>query len=144
MNTIRDNKTPLKPILQSLVLADEIYVDERTKKKVIAGTFNQLWTQKFPAAFSRTTKAYLALTNCRGVQKLKIRYVDLQDESVLTETSEIKITSNDPLQVQELIMEVPPFPMPHEGRYAFEVYVDGDRLGCVRINVGKVDAPKEE
>ena len=32
-----------KPLLQALILADHVYQDAQTGKKVIAGTFNQLF-----------------------------------------------------------------------------------------------------
>ena len=138
-----DQLTPrLSPELQAIVLADDVYTDAATKKKVIAGTFNALWSQKFPAKFGRTTKAYLVLANCHGTQRLKVRYVDLQDESVLMESSEVSVTSKSPLERIEVVMEVPPFLMPHEGQYAFEVYCNGVRVGGIRISVGKQDISK--
>ncbi len=133
----------LKPELQAVVLADNVYTDVHTNKKIVAGTFNQLWSVKFPAIFSKTTQVYLVLTNCHGVQKLRIRYVDLKDESVLLESPEIRLTITDPLERHEVVMDVPPLPMPHEGQYAFEVYCNGELLGGIRINVDKPRTPKE-
>ena len=133
-----------KPILQAIVLADDVYTDAATKKKVIAGTFNQLWTSKFPAQLGRTTKAYLVLTNCHGSQKLQIRYVDLKDGSILLESPEVELAIRDPLAINEVVMEVPPFPMPHEGKYDFEVYCNGSNLGHIQINVGKMKSPRSK
>ncbi len=120
-----------------------MYTDVHTNKKIVAGTFNQLWSVKFPAIFSKTTQVYLVLTNCHGVQKLRIRYVDLKDESVLLESPEIELAITDPLERHEVVMDVPPLPMPHEGQYAFEVYCNGELLGGIRINVDKLKTPKE-
>ena len=133
----------LKPELQAVVLADNVYTDVHTNKKIVAGTFNQLWSAKFPATFNKITQAYLVLTNCHGVQKLRIRYVDLKDESVLLESPEIRLIITDPLERHEVVMDVPPLPMPHEGQYAFEVYCNGELLGGIRINVDTPKTPKE-
>ena len=132
----------IRPTLEAVVLADDVYTDAVTNKKIIAGTFNQLWSNKFPSRFGKTTKAYLVLTNCRGPQKLKIRYIDLQDESVLMESPEFKIMTENPLERHEVVMDVPPFPMPHEGQYAFEVYCNGELLGGIRVNVDISKTPK--
>ena len=132
-----------KPILQAIVLADDVYTDVHTNKKVIAGTFNQLWSHKFPAQLAKVTKAYLVLKNCHGTQRLRIRYVDLKDESVLLESPALELTIGDPLEKHEVVMEIPPLPMPHEGEYAFEVYCNEDFIDSIRVSVGKMGTPKE-
>ena len=134
----------LKPELQAVVLADNVYTDVHTNKKIVAGTFNQLWSDRFPATLSKITQAYLVLTNCHGVQNLRIRYVDLKDESVLLESPEIKLTINDPLERHEVVMDVPPLPMPHEGEYDFQVYCDGNKIGHIQVSVGKSRAPRSK
>ena len=141
-NTDNEKSIP-SPVLQTIVLADHVYVDALTQKKVIAGTFSRLWSPQFPAKLDRNTGAYLVLANCHGQLRLQIRYVDLQDESVLMKSSELVIQTGDPLQTHEVVMEVPPFPMPHEGQYIFEVYCNGNQIGGIRLIVEKIKAPKE-
>ena len=41
------------PIVQAILLADHVYQDRETGKYVIAGTFNQLRGQAFPASSLR-------------------------------------------------------------------------------------------
>lgn len=127
----------IKPTLQSFILADHVYVDALTGKKVIAGTFNQLWSSKFPTQLGQTTSVFLTLTNCSGRVEIQLRYVDLADDSVLVKSPTVCIESADRLASQEVVMEVPPLPMPHAGWYVFEAYCDGDRIGSIRMNVGK-------
>ncbi len=38
----------------------------------------------------------------------------------------------------EMVVEVPPLPMPHEGVYALELYAAEERLGALRIPVGRL------
>ena len=128
------------PVLQALVLADQVYVDARTGKKVIAGTFNRLWSKQFPSQFGRTTYAYICLTNLRKAD-LKIQYVDDESDTVLMETAEIPIKADSPLDSVEFVVEVPGFPMPHVGIYHFEVLVSGGRLGGLRLTVAE---PKDK
>ena len=62
---------PHKPVLQALVLADHVYVDAETGKKIIAGTFNELHAAEFPTQFAHVTFAYLCLTDLRGEAELE-------------------------------------------------------------------------
>ena len=126
-----------EPVLQALILADHIYQDKDTGKKVIAGTFSQLWSAQFPNTFGRTTYAYVCLTGLHGQTEICLRYRDLRTPEILLESPPIRFNWDDPLQSVELIIEVPPFPMPREGVYAFELHANGRMLGSVRISVGK-------
>jgi hypothetical protein len=134
----------VKPVLQALVLADQIYTDGRSGKKVIAGTFNRLWTHKMPARFGQTTWAFICLTEVRGTIQIRLRYRDLRSSEVLLETGEIEVKSDDPLVSAEIIVQVPPFPMPHEGVYAFEVYTGEELLGSLRVSVNNIAEEKQQ
>ena len=139
----RSNVTqPQTPVLQALILADQVYRDERTHKCVIAGTFNQLFAPKFPSALNRVTYAYLKLTEVVGQHEIVIRYVDLRTNEVLLQSEPSEVSCDDPLMIVEMIIEVPPFPMPREGVYAFEVYAADALLGASRITVGVVERGK--
>ena len=124
-----------KPVLQALVLADQVYVDGSSGKKVLAGTFNRLWAKDFPTQFARTTWAFVCLTNLQDEVDIQLRYVDLRTSEVLLQTVPLKVESSDRLASAELVIEVPPFPMPHAGVYAFEVYAEDELLGYLRVSV---------
>ena len=138
----RQVASPLTPTLQAFVLADHVYVDAMTGKKVIAGTFNQLYAEKFPSRLSSPTTVYLSLTNCAAAVKIRLQYVDLKDESVLLESSLVEIPYRDRLVVHEIMIDIPPLPMPHVGTYAFEVYCNEERMRSIRINVAERPTPK--
>jgi len=127
-----------KPVVQALVLADHIYVDAATGKKVIAGAFHALWAGKFPTKLARTTWAYICLTEVRGSVSVSLKYTDLQTNQVLLSTSAVDIKSDNPLASHEMIVEVPPFPMPHAGTYVFEVFSGGESLGSLRLTVAEL------
>lgn len=130
--------TGTAPRLQSFILADDVYIDAQTGKKVICGTFNKLWAQGMPSLLGRSTKAYLCLTGCRGKLVVGLKYVDLKDERVLLESPPVTLEWQDPLVPVEVVMDVPPLPMPHPGMYAFEAFCDGERLGVIRVTVEEV------
>ncbi len=126
-----------RPILQALVLADQVYTDAASGKKIIAGTFNRLWAKSFPKMFSRPTFAYICLTEVQGTVNLVLRYVDLSESNVLMQLTLPPLSADNPLDSVELAIQVPPFPMPHEGVYAFELYAEKELIGARRIRVTK-------
>lgn len=134
----------IKPVLQALILADQIYVDRRTGKNVIAGTFRRLWARDFPTKYRTTTWAFVSLTDIQGSAQIHLRYTNLRTNEVLLGTKPMTVTCDDPLQSVELFVEVPPFPMPHPGVYAFELYVGEELLGSLRISVAQIkgEVPK--
>ena len=125
-----------KPVLQALLLADQVYQDQRTGKKVIAGTFNKLWSPRFPAQLGRTTFAFICITDIRGRATLRLQYRDLSDNSVLMQLNEgAVVEAASPNDSIELIVAVPGFPMPRPGVYSFDVVHEVEILGSLRINV---------
>lgn len=129
------------PILQALILADHVYTDSQTGKKVVAGTFNQIWSPQFPGQFGQTTWVYASLTDVLGTAKISIKYADMQN-NVLLEMVPIELKSDDPLKTFELVLPVPGFPMPHEGTYRFELFANDDLLGSLRISACKLPEEK--
>jgi len=134
----------VKPVLQSLVLADHVYVDALTGKKVIAGTFSALRSPQFPRAFGRVTHAYISLTEVEaGRVPLELRYVDLSNDQILLRC-DLEVPSPGPLETVDFVAEIPPFPMPHPGTYAFELLWNSDIVGSLRITVTQQEQEADE
>jgi hypothetical protein len=125
----------VKPILQALLLADHVYTDAGTGKKVIAGTFDCLFGKEFPSEFYPVTYAYVCITDVHGEVPLILRYVDLSTNEVLMECGPIEVDSPDPLASIDFAVQVPPIPMPHQGVFAFELHACNELLGFLRITV---------
>lgn len=141
----KQNKSHTKPTLQSFILADHVYMDAFTNKKVIAGTFDNIVAKSFPSNLDRTSSAYLRILNCRRGVKIQLRYVDLKDDNVLRESSEIPLNNaRGPLESHELIVEVPPLPVPHPGVYELSAYCDGEFLGRIKITVSEMSRKTTE
>lgn len=130
----------IRPILQALVLADHIYIDANTGKKVIAGTFNHLTSTEFPTTFGRNKFAFISLTDVHGSVPVELRYVDLSNNETLFELKHLEVQSADPLETVEMVVEVPSLPMPHEGAFAFEVHAAGEIIGAMRVFVSRAEA----
>lgn len=130
----------VRPILQALVLADHVYIDAKTGKKIIAGTFNHLASPEFPSFFGRSTFAFISMTEVHGNTSVTLKYTDLSNSETLLEIQNLPMEApNDPLATVEMVVELPRFPMPHEGIFAFEVYAHEELVGSLRIQVSKSD-----
>ena len=125
------------PILQALVIADHVYTDQYTKKKVIAGTFNLIRVKNTPTSFTDRVCAYVCLTNLHGETPITISFIDLKENKVLVQRmNPIVVSVDDPLRSAEIIFnDIPPLPLPHPGAYSFNVLSGQALLGSIRITV---------
>jgi hypothetical protein len=123
------------PRLQALVLADRVYAEQGTGKKVIAGTFNTIAVLQPGPHVNLPAHLYISLTELRKRQfRLELRYVDTRDLTVLMSLQPPPFDNpGQATDTLEMVVEMPPFPAPHEGVYDLELYIDGERLGCHRI-----------
>ncbi len=139
------------PTLQALILAEHVYQDAATGKKIIAGTFNKVLycsqAKEYPTQVTAdgetvavvpggtsggTPWLFVSLTDVVGEVELGVRYVDLKHMSVLMQTT-FKVSSQDRLQTQEVILPMPYLPTPHTGTYALELLYDQSPLGTLRV-----------
>jgi hypothetical protein len=148
----------LKPVLQALVLADRVYDDKASGKKIIAGTFSRIWFSKevpkpadpanpgapvtvnVPPAGMQTGSpyAYVSVTDVHHETKLTLRYVALKDaEPEVVFHTEIPIQCNDPLQTVEIVVPLLPLPTV-KGVFALEVLYKNELLGSHRVVVEEV------
>jgi len=144
----------MKPILQALLVADRIYEDRATRKKIVAGIFHHIGFIKavpvevvekdgvkhqfVPGGIhAGSPYAYISLTEIRGTQPFVLRYVRLADETPLFQT-EFQIQCDDPLQTVEVVAPLPPLPAVEPGTYALELLWGIEPIGTFRIQVEEV------
>jgi len=145
----------VKPVLQALVLADRVYRDAVSGKRVIAGTFTHFFFSKTPAYKEVEqpdgTKrrllagglqvgspwAYLSLTDVVDGTKLLLQFVNIGNQQQLFST-EITLSCKDRLVTVEVELPLPMLPIDAKGTYAFEVMCDGEPLGSYRIVADEV------
>jgi hypothetical protein len=145
-----------KPVLQSLILADHVYEDKLTGKRIIAGVFNRIIRGRKPlrpappesgappgqrlleipptGLQSGSPFAYLSLTEVRGQQTFVLQFTNLNDNSVLFR-SELRVECPNPLYTVELTVPLPPIAPPQPGVYALELLHHQEILGSLRIVV---------
>lgn len=129
------------PVLQALVLADHIYTDQ-SGKRIICGTFSKIFSDKFPSVTGFPASVFILLADVVGEIVLQLRFVSLYDNEILLESNPIRIQSPGPLAPLDIVVQIPPLPLPRAGIYSFECWTDGDMIGSVRLEVG--ESPSEE
>ncbi len=127
----------MKPVLQAMVLADHVYQDKNTGKRIIAGTFNQITVKRraipsipqdgdeasnaeslvaqktakpIPAADVEVLGSpwlYVSFTDAAGDVSLQIRFVDLSDYRVIFNGG-LDFTGCEKLKTHEAHAPLPP------------------------------------
>ncbi len=139
-----ESNLTIPPRVQALVLADHVYSDETSKKKVISGTFNAMQAKSFPSHLPRPTWAYISLTEIRNALDLELRYVDLTENTVLMKMGlRVSMEKYDPIVSLEMLVEIPPLPMPQAGAYLLELVHDEIGIGSMRVTVSQREPPHD-
>ena len=133
----------VRPKLQALVVADHVYRDHFTGKHVIAGTFNQINVTQLPGFYGKDAFVYMSLADVRTEIELELRIVKLKGLEVLGRSHPFKTESAmDPLMTLEVVVQLPPIPVPELGSYALEVHWESEMLGSHRFTVKMMEEVK--
>jgi hypothetical protein len=126
------------PTVLCLLLAECIHVSADRRANIL-GVFNGYTAPAFPATLPRTW-LYLALTDGYGAAALTLRLLDA-DESRPPLFEEVLPPARfaSPLEVKEVVMEVPAIPLPGPGVYRWQVLCEGEVLHERRLVVQSSD-----
>ncbi len=147
----------MKPILQALLVADHVYTDAATGKKIVAGIFHTLRFAKGSAAqregggevqigipaggmHAGSPFCYLSLTELHGRQAFTLRYVSLDEDKVIF-SADVIVDQANPLDTIEAVLPLPTLPGTRPGTYALELLWNDEPLGSHRINVIEIADP---
>jgi hypothetical protein len=140
-------------------VADHVYQDQQTGKKVICGTFNTFRFSRKPpvnemqapdgtkqtviagGGQSGSPYAYVNLTDVCDGTKLRLQFINLNKNLVLFGT-EVTIGNTSRLATIELVFPLPRLPIQEAGAYALELLCDGDIIGSYRITAEDMDEKK--
>lgn len=119
-------KNPEEPTCLAILLCDDVYRDERTKKLVIVGTFNQVSSRVFPCAHQRM-RVLFTLTNAKGDYDLALT---IEHEKTGHEILGIKgkATLKDPLQISDFDVGIENLVLPEPGKYWVILKADGELI----------------
>ena len=152
----------MKPVLQALLVADHVYEDKATSKKVVAGIFHAMYFTRREVEQQVDLKggkikieippggmkagspfSYISLTDIRGKQEFDLRYVSLNNDKTIFE-SHFQVDCSDPLATVEVMLPLPPLPANQPGIYALELLWNQEPLGSYRIAVRELKERETE
>lgn len=150
----RSQIIPMKPVLQALVLAERVYTDHPSGKKIIAGTFNEIRLEKFevkeielPDGSKRqeiptvpggidmgSPMAYVSLTDVVDGTNISLQMVNMTKNEVMYKI-DINIRNQDRLATVEIVAPLPPIrPFIHgAGTWSLDLVWRGEILGSHRL-----------
>ncbi len=124
----------------SIIICDDIYRDERTKKLVIVGTFSTIQPITFP--HHQKLHILMTLTNGNGEYDVALRVVhEESDQAVVEVRGPMKIDT--PLRITEINVPMV-VPLTAAGKYWVEVISDGEILAQRPFIVSEPLAPASE
>ena len=141
----------MRPVLQALVLADRVYEDKPSGKKIIDGTFNRiLLNRKVKLVENHPTDdtkkliraggdigspyIYLSLTDLVPETDLTLQFVNVSMNQVVLELP-FKIKCDSRLATVELAIALPPLTafVNEPGTYSVDLLWNGEILGSQRV-----------
>lgn len=120
-----------KPVLIAALVCDVAVKDPTTGKISLIGIFDKIHVKQFPA--KRPVSLYAKLTEAEGSYQFQAKYVYSNTGETLAEAKG-EFTAKDKLGTVELQLQYPPLPIPGEGRYDFQIWVNGQFLGQTFID----------
>lgn len=122
----------MKPQARTILLADQVYRDAETGKCIIAGTFNRIGAESFPATHP-SAALYLNLTDFLGKADLKIRLASDKTGETLGEKS--FVVESRSIGVCEVTVRLNSLTFPEPGQYSIEVYCKDEYLGHLPLEL---------
>ena len=131
----------MKPQARTIILADQVYRDAETGKCIIAGTFNRIEADRFPATHP-SAALYLNLTDFVGKVEVKIRIVRDATGEALAEKA-FPVESKDRLAACEVTVRLANLTFEKPGKYSIEVHCEDEYLGRLPLELVHHAPPKE-
>jgi hypothetical protein len=119
------------PVLVAALVCDVAVADPSTGKKNLIGIFTRINVGRFPT--QRQVSLYAKLTDAEGYYQTEIKYVQVNSGKLLAEAKG-ELRAKDKLGSPDIIIHFPPLPIPEEGRYEFQIWVNNIFLGSAFID----------
>lgn len=126
-----------EPILAGLLFADNV-VSEDNGKKIIFGTFNRFFSQRFPVSFPPWS-IYAAVSNLEGKHTFALN-LTLQKESQVLVSINGEFLANRLVDVIEIAPPIVNAIFPRPDIYVLTFHVDGQQIGSRMLVVEKMEA----
>ena len=128
------SESPVPTVLAMLV-CDQIIVDEASKKKSLIGIFDNVNALSFPTAVN--CAIYAKLADAEGDYRFKLAFVNLKDESTLTQL-EVPAKVRSRLAAADLVAHFVGVVFPEPGKYEVQLWANDIYLSRVTMSAVEV------
>jgi hypothetical protein len=127
------------PICVLFAICNDVIEDKMTNTKSLIGLYNAVGVLSVPTQQAKMC-IVASITNIRGADvPVKIDIIDPDDTVVFTGGA--NITSNDPLAVHDVVLQLLGFPLIQFGTYRLELQANGRYLVSRNFFVKKISIP---
>lgn len=133
---------PPSPTCKAILLCDSAIVDAGTGKVSLIGLIDHFTVHKFPARLP-SYHAFLQITDAVGRYEIVLEIHDLQNDTVLARGQGIGIEISEKLSKANVIIPIPPLPLPHAGKYDFVVFANSQEIDRQTFTATEVEGQNE-
>ena len=121
------------PIVQALLVCDQVITDEQTKRKSLINILNHIHGKALPLTFPRLT-VFATLTNGNGQMTVELRCAKV-DTDVAIFGAKGPLVFPNPNAVVDLVFQLNNLSFKEPGAYAFMLYCNEDLVAERRFAV---------
>ena len=111
------------PKALAMIICDDVIDDKRTRKKSLIGMFDRIMAATLPTRHPKL-HVFFSLTNGRGKYKATLEHTYIPELKVLQEIHG-ELDFPGPNAILEYDFELLNVAFPHEGKYSFQLLLDG-------------------
>lgn len=115
------------PVCKAILLCDAVLTDPFTGKGSLIGILSQFTLPEFPGD-TPPFFVYLQLTDGIGSYLLSIELRDRATDEAMYEGELMEIEFAERAVKNNIVLPMPPLPLPHPGAYDFIVFADGQEI----------------
>ncbi len=128
-------KKRAKPVLLAMIVSDKIIHEEETKKISLIGLFSTIHAKSFPCVHDKM-HIYIALTDYAGSAKCELTFSDDTGQQIAHLPPQ-NLNFPEKLAIVEITFGINNLPLPKEGIYHFDLFIDGQPIGHRKFVVKK-------
>ena len=127
------------PTLLAFIVCDTVIQDAATQKRTLVGVFDRIASPKVPFPINNLG-LYAKLVEGSGSYEMKVRLVNLKDESPVMEIK-AAVQWNEPDKPMELGINFAGIPVTEFGTYEFQLYANEVFVGRAVVRADKLQLP---
>ena len=126
----------------SIILCDQVYRDEVTKKLIIVGTFNRIYAKEIPCRHSSLSVLF-SLTNGKGKYNLSLSVEHAETGHEVAAISG-PFEMPDPLAIVEINMAFEDLVFPYDGKYWIVLKADQEIIQQRPFTIARTQAQQDK